>query len=95
MEHRAIRRLGITVPELDDESIARIETLADLDTQRATLGAAMARMTDRERDAVRLRVVEELGYTEIAARLGCTEGAARSRVHRGLARLSTLLEVAT
>ena len=95
MEHRAIRRLGITVPELDDESIARIEELADIDAQRAALGAAMARMTNRERDAVRLRVMDELGYTEIAARLGCTEGAARSRVHRGLARLSTLLEVAT
>jgi RNA polymerase sigma factor (sigma-70 family) len=51
-------------------------------------------MTERERDAVRLRVVDELGYAEIAARLGCTEGAARTRVHRGLARLSTLLEVA-
>jgi RNA polymerase sigma-70 factor (ECF subfamily) len=94
VERRAIQRLGITVPELDDESMARIEALADLDAQRSALGAAMARMTERERDAVRLRVVDELGYAEIAARLGCTEGAARTRVHRGLARLSTLLEVA-
>ena len=28
---------------------------------------------------------------EIAARLGCTEGAARTRVHRGLARLNNLM----
>jgi len=95
VERKAIGRLGIAVPELDDESSARIEALADLDTQRATLGAAMARLTDHERDAVRFRVVDELAYTEIAAKLGCTEGAARTRVHRGLARLSTLLEVAS
>jgi RNA polymerase sigma-70 factor, ECF subfamily len=95
VERKALRRLGIAVPELDDESIARIEALADRDAQRATLNAALARMTDNERDAVRLRVLDELGYAEIAAKLGCTEGAARNRVYRGLARLSTLLEVTT
>ena len=31
-------------------------------------------------------------YGEIAARLNCTEGAARTRVHRGLARLGRLME---
>ena len=33
-EQRAVRRLGIVVPALDDESIARIEALADVDAQR-------------------------------------------------------------
>jgi RNA polymerase sigma-70 factor (ECF subfamily) len=89
VERKAIQRLGIAVPELDDESIARIEALADLDAQRQTLGAAMARMPGSEHDAVRLRVMDELAYAEIAAKLGCSEGAARTRVHRGLARLST------
>jgi RNA polymerase sigma factor (sigma-70 family) len=56
------------------------------------LTAALARMTDRERDAVQLRLVQELAYPEIAAKLGCSEGAARTRVHRGLARLARLLE---
>jgi RNA polymerase sigma factor (sigma-70 family) len=85
-------RLGIAVPALDDESIARIEALADAAAHRPALTAALARMTDRERDAVQLRVVEELAYPEIAAKLGCSEGAARTRVHRGLARLARLLE---
>ena len=95
VERRAVRRLGIQVPALDDESIARIEAMADAAAQRAALAAALDRMTDRERDAVQLRVVEELGYPEIAAKLGCSVGAARTRVHRGLARLADLLEVAT
>ena len=38
-------------------------------------------------EAVRLRVVEELSYDEVAASLGTTPGAARVRVHRGLAAL--------
>ena len=38
-------------------------------------------------DAVRLRVVDELSYDEIATALGTTPGAARVRVHRGLAAL--------
>ena len=90
VERRAIRRLAIEVPPLDDESIARIEALADVD--REALAAALEQMGRGERDAVELRVVEEMGYAEIAARLECTEAAARVRVHRGLARLNRLME---
>jgi RNA polymerase sigma-70 factor, ECF subfamily len=92
VERRAVRRLGVVVPELDQESIARIEALADADEHRVALAAALEQMTGGERDAVELRVVAELDYSEIAARLGCTEGAARRRVHRGLARLNTLMQ---
>jgi RNA polymerase sigma factor (sigma-70 family) len=92
-EQRAVRRLGIQVPALDNESIARIEALADARAHRTALQAALGQMTDRERDAVRLRVLEELDYPTIAATLGCSEGAARGRVHRGLVRLARLMEV--
>lgn len=92
VEQRAVRRLGLAVPALDDDSIARIEALADMESHRAALAAALAQMGRGERDAVELRVVEELGYAEIAARLECTEAAARVRVHRGLARLNRLME---
>jgi RNA polymerase sigma-70 factor (ECF subfamily) len=92
VELRAVRRLAMEVPALDDESIARIEALAGMDSHRAALAAALRGMTDTERHAVELRVVEELGYAEIAAALDCTEAAARVRVHRGLARLNHLME---
>lgn len=93
VERRAIRRLGVAVPSLDDESIARIESLIDVRSQRAALSEALAQIPPSEREAVGLRVVDELDYAAIADRLRCSEGAARTRVHRGLARLNTLVEV--
>jgi RNA polymerase sigma-70 factor (ECF subfamily) len=95
VELRAVQRLGMTVPELDDDSIARIEALVDGDARRAAVAAALGGLPDGERTAVELRVVEELGYGEIARRLRCSEGAARTRVHRGLARLGRLMEAST
>ncbi len=92
VELRAVRRLGLQIPALDDESIARIEALADGCEDRAAMAAALARLPDAERSAVELRVVAELDYTEIAARLRCSEGAARTRVHRGLHRLNRFME---
>jgi RNA polymerase sigma factor (sigma-70 family) len=93
VEQRAVRRLAIEVPALDDESIARIEALADIETHRTALAAALERIGPGERDAVQLRVVEEMDYAEIASTLDCTEAAARVRVHRGLAHLNRLMEV--
>ena len=42
---------------------------------------------DEVPEAVRLRVLDECSYDEIAETLGTTPGAARVRVHRGLAAL--------
>jgi RNA polymerase sigma factor (sigma-70 family) len=39
------------------------------------------------RSAIRLRIVDELDYDQVADALGTTESAARVRVHRGLAAL--------
>jgi RNA polymerase sigma-70 factor (ECF subfamily) len=93
VERRAVRRLGIEVPLLDDESIARIEALVDAATHRDALTDALEQMTGGERVAVELRVVGELPYAEIAAKLDCTENSARQRVHRGLARLNNLMQM--
>jgi RNA polymerase sigma factor (sigma-70 family) len=93
VDRRALKRLGIAVPVLDEESTARIEQLAEVETQEPRLVAALERMTELEREAVELRVLDELEYSEIALRLGCSEGSARTRVHRGLARLASLMEV--
>ena len=93
VERRAVRRLGIEVPALDDESIARIEALADAESQREALADALRQMPGGDREAVELRVVGELPYAEIAARLDCSENTARQRVHRGLARLNNLMQM--
>ena len=89
---RAVERLGIPIPELDAESAIAIARLVDQDDRGPGLADALARMSPPEREAVELRVVGELDYSDIASRLNCTEAAARVRVHRGLSRLRELLE---
>jgi RNA polymerase sigma-70 factor (ECF subfamily) len=49
--------------------------------------AALADLPDAERELLRLRVVEERPYREIAARLRCSPAHARVRVSRALRRL--------
>jgi RNA polymerase sigma-70 factor (ECF subfamily) len=93
VELQAARRLGMERAEIDEESAAQIAALADLDERRALVQAGLASLSAAERKAVELRVVEELDYGEIAARLDISAAAARTRVHRGLARLGQLMEV--
>lgn len=92
VERRAARRLGLQVPRLDEDSIARIEALADVQARRAELSSALDQISVAERAALELRVVRELEYPEIARQLHCSVGAARVRVHRALGRLNELLE---
>lgn len=92
VETRAVRRLGVSLPPLDDESVRMMETLVDLVSYRRELAAALDRLTESERAAIRLRVVEERPYPEVARLLDCSEGAARVRVHRGLHRLADWME---
>ena len=92
VDDRARRRLGIERVALDDASLARIEELADLEAMRPALVAALDQLPSDTARAVALRVTDALPYTEVARRLGCSEGAARVRVSRGLDQLAGLLE---
>ena len=89
---RARRKLGIRFPEAVHLDLDRIDALVDLRARAADLGEAIHSLPEGMRDAVLLRVVEELPYDEIAVRLGCTAGSARVRVCRGLDRLEAFLE---
>lgn len=93
VELKTVERLGISIPEIDDESVAVLERLAASEGGGGkSVREAIGEIPPAERDAVHLRVVEELDYREIASRLNCSVVAARVRVHRGLARLSKLME---
>jgi RNA polymerase sigma factor (sigma-70 family) len=85
VEDRARRRLGVPAlqPALDDEADERL----DAASLRAELSARLARLPAGTREAVLLRVVEQLDYHELARRLGCSNTAARLRVSRGLREL--------
>ena len=93
IETAARRRLGMPVRsyELD---LAAVEDRLVAEGWRKGLTTALESLPEGQRDALELRVVEERGYDEIAAELGCTETAARIRVMRAIGKLSRLLRPA-
>jgi RNA polymerase sigma-70 factor (ECF subfamily) len=93
IEDVARRASGIrdatTFAGVEDDTVARLDAQAT----RGQLSKAIAALPRRQRSAVQMRVVEEASYSVIAERLGCSETAARIRVHRGLERLRSQLGV--
>jgi RNA polymerase sigma-70 factor (ECF subfamily) len=57
------------------------------EARRAALWAAVARLPERQRLALTLRIADELDYEEIARRLGGTAAAARANVYQATKRL--------
>jgi RNA polymerase sigma-70 factor (ECF subfamily) len=92
VEQRALLKLGIASPSLDAADVAEIHAAADLSELREALRAELASLTSEQRDALQLRVVEELPYVVVARRLGISETNARARVSRGLRALARALD---
>ena len=90
---RARGRLGMRPVPAGDEPFEQLMESFDARRNGAALHLAMDELTDAVADAVRFRVIDGLAYADVAARLGCTEAAARQRVARGLSHLSERLEV--
>lgn len=90
----ARRRIGLERIELDDESLARVEELADVEDLRRRVRGALGSLSPRVANALVLRVVLELPYVDVARILSCSEGAARARVSRGLGALAAQLKEA-
>jgi RNA polymerase sigma-70 factor (ECF subfamily) len=88
----ARRRLGMPERSLPPEDFERVEELADLQGVREVLRDALATLPAAQQAAMRLRVIDELGYDEIATELRCSEATARQRVSRGLRRVALVLE---
>jgi RNA polymerase sigma factor (sigma-70 family) len=91
-ERRALTRLRIQVPAVAEDDLARIEALADIDAMRGHVADQLARLSPEQRDALRMRIVDELGYPELARRLQVSEETARARVSRGLRQLAAALD---
>jgi RNA polymerase sigma factor (sigma-70 family) len=93
-EGRAVRKLGLEVPVLDDDAAARIIELSGLGDLRTAIAEELARLPEPTQQAIKLRVVEERAYSEVAEVLGTTEIAVRARVSRGLIALAAALDLA-
>jgi RNA polymerase sigma-70 factor (ECF subfamily) len=91
---RARRRMAIPPFDLSDDDLERIESLVDLAPIAAAVRAAVADLPPGQAEAVRLRIGDDRSYVEVAAALGCSVGAARVRVSRGLRALAERLEEA-
>jgi len=82
LEQRACRRLGLeastSIAEPDERWLDGLDE-------------ALAELPESQREAIRLRVEDDLDYDHVAASLGTTPEAARVRVHRGLAALRNRL----
>lgn len=91
-EDRALRRLAFEPPPLDADDTAQIVELAGLSDLRAAVAAELKALSTQQREAVHLRIVDELSYEQVAARLRISEPTARARVSRGLRTLAQALE---
>jgi RNA polymerase sigma-70 factor (ECF subfamily) len=81
IEQRALAQLGIEPLRLDADDVPDHDVLKPLE-----------KLPPAQREAVRLRVLEELDYDEIAGRTGASEPAVRQRVSRGLTWLRDRVE---
>ena len=92
VERKATERLGIQLSAIDAGDYERVDQLAGLAGVRAQVATELRRLPADQQDAIRLRVLDELSYAEVAARLAVSEPTARARVSRGLRQLGTALE---
>jgi RNA polymerase sigma-70 factor (ECF subfamily) len=90
------RRHREAVPlELEPQTAARwadpeAEALAGFD--RAAIRRAVLRLKREQQQVIMMRFIEQLGYADIAAALGKSEGNVRVIQHRALAELRRLLQ---
>jgi RNA polymerase sigma factor (sigma-70 family) len=93
VEQKAVGRLGIRVPTVSAEDYDRVVELAGLAEMRDRIAGVFAGLTNDQRDAVRLRVIDERPYAEVAHSLAVSEQTARARVSRALQALADAVEM--
>lgn len=95
VERRCMAELGIERVAMSAIEYERVEELAAIDRFSGEIHAALARLSVDHRNAIRLRVVDELTYEEIAVRLAVSQQVVRARVSRGLRELGRALSADT
>jgi RNA polymerase sigma factor (sigma-70 family) len=93
IERKALDRLGVEVPAVSEDDYQRIVELAGLAELRGRVEGAFAQLSADQGAAVRLRVIDELSYREVAETLGVSEQTVRARVSRALRHLADVLEL--
>jgi RNA polymerase sigma-70 factor (ECF subfamily) len=84
VERKALTRLRLEPPQLSDAELERIDELAGTAQLRAQVADQLEGLAADHRTVLQLRVVQEVSYADIAARLGVSEQTVRARVSRAL-----------
>lgn len=88
-QHARVRPEPVATVEsaegVDDERVATM-------VERADLEAALQRLSDRDRQLIRLRYEEDMTQTAIANRLALPEGTVKVRLHRARHKLRRELD---
>jgi len=85
VETRARERLGLPLDLAGEDGYSDVEERL---SPRLALERSLGSLPDHEREALELRVVDELPYAQVARRLSIRPAAARLRVSRALRRLA-------
>jgi RNA polymerase sigma-70 factor, ECF subfamily len=91
IETAARKRLGLPVAFAESEEYDRVDERIAASSMRPALEHAVGALPQEQRQALELRVVQQLSYDEVAGRLGCSQNAARLRVSRALRALTVQL----
>lgn len=92
---RARHRIGLDPTTAPDDVEAAVVRRLDLPAEAQRANEAIAQLPPTLADAVRLRILEERPYDQVARELGCSPAAARVRVSRGLQQLATHIGATT
>ncbi len=95
VEQRAVARLAIRTPGVGDDDLDGLADRVDAERLAGLLAAQVDALGPNVARAVRARVMEAKSYSVVAGECGCSEGAARVRVARGLAALLAGLDDTT
>jgi RNA polymerase sigma-70 factor (ECF subfamily) len=91
---RRTRRREVSIDVVEGHSSNGVDPASHAVTHDEASRAAgmLARLPEKQRMAVSLRVQQGLSYHEIATVMGCTAGAARVNYHLGVKRLRELMK---
>lgn len=92
VEGRCLAQLSLELAPLAPAEFERIEELASLDRVKPALIDALDALAGDQREAIRMRVIDEWAYPHIAEEIGVSEDVVRARVSRGLRELALVLE---
>lgn len=84
VERAAMARLGVVMRAPTESELDRVEQLIDLRELRDPVALALDELPSSHQEILRLRVIEERTYKELADHLGISEDSARARVSRAL-----------